>query len=34
MSKLNCHGCKLLDEIKKCANGEGYCCMVERSKAH
>lgn len=26
----NCHGCKWLDEFGK--NGDGYCCMVERSK--
>ena len=27
---LNCHGCKWLDRYKK--DGNGYCCMVERSK--
>lgn len=26
----NCHGCKWLDEYQ--VNGNGYCCMVERSK--
>lgn len=26
----NCHGCKWLDEFGK--NGDGYCCMVVRSK--
>lgn len=26
---LNCHGCKWLDRYKK--DGNGYCCMVERS---
>lgn len=25
----NCHGCKWLDRYKM--NGNGYCCMVERS---
>lgn len=29
MTKLNCHGCKWLDRYKK--DGNGYCCMVERS---
>lgn len=28
--KMNCHGCKWLDRYKK--DGEGYCCMVVRSK--
>lgn len=27
---VNCHGCKWLDRYKK--DGNGYCCMVERSK--
>lgn len=27
---MNCHGCKWLDEVKK--KGNGYCCMVVRSK--
>jgi hypothetical protein len=27
---MNCHGCKWLDRYKK--DGNGYCCMVERSK--
>ena len=26
----NCHGCKWLDRYKK--DGNGYCCMVVRSK--
>ena len=30
--KMNCHGCKHLDEVKKCPPGTGYCCQVERSK--
>lgn len=30
MSIDNCHGCKWLDRYKR--NGEGYCCMVARSK--
>lgn len=25
----NCHGCRWLDRYK--ADGNGYCCMVERS---
>lgn len=29
---MNCHGCKWLDEVKR--KGEGYCCMVERSKSY
>lgn len=29
---MNCHGCKWLDEVKH--NGEGYCCMVKRSKSY
>ena len=28
---MNCHGCKWLDRYK--IDGNGYCCMVERSKA-
>lgn len=27
---MNYHGCKWLDRYKK--DGNGYCCMVERSK--
>lgn len=27
---MNCHGCKWLDRYKK--DGNGYYCMVERSK--
>ena len=27
---MNCHGCKWLDRYKK--DGNGYCCMVVRSK--
>ena len=30
--KENCGGCKWLDQVKHYAPGEGYCCMVERSK--
>ena len=31
---MNCHGCKWLDEVKHKPKGEGYCCMVERSKTY
>lgn len=27
---MNCHGCKWLDETRP--QGNGYCCMVVRSK--
>lgn len=27
---MNCHGCKWLDRYK--VGGNGYCCMVTRSK--
>ncbi len=27
---MNCHGCKWLDRYK--VDGQGYCCMVVRSK--
>lgn len=27
---MNCHGCKWLDRYKK--DGNGYCCMVERTR--
>lgn len=27
---MNCHGCRYLDETRPAGNG--YCCMVERSK--
>ena len=27
---MNCHGCKWLDGTRPAGNG--YCCMVERSK--
>lgn len=27
---MNCHGCKWLDRYKE--DGNGYCCMVERSE--
>lgn len=27
---MNCHGCKWLDRYKQ--DGNGYCCMVERSQ--
>lgn len=29
---MNCHGCKWLDEVKTQPKGNGYCCMVVRSK--
>lgn len=29
---INCAGCKWLDQVKHYAPGEGYCCMVVRSK--
>lgn len=29
---INCAGCKWLDQVKHYAPGEGYCCMVTRSK--
>lgn len=31
---LNCAGCKWLDQNYRGAKGDGYCCMVERSKAY
>lgn len=32
MNKENCARCKWLDQVRHYAPGEGYCCMVERSK--
>lgn len=32
--ETNCHGCKWLDEVKAQDPGNGYCCMVERSKSY
>ena len=29
---INCAGCKWLDQVQHYAPGEGYCCMVVRSK--
>lgn len=29
---MNCHGCKWLDVVRSQPKGNGYCCMVERSK--
>ena len=28
----NCAGCKWLDQVKRYAKGEGYCCKVTQSK--
>lgn len=32
VARVNCHGCKWLDRYKE--DGNGYCCMVERSKGY
>ena len=32
--RLNCAGCKWLDQMRHYAKGEGYCCMVQRSKTY
>lgn len=29
---MNCHGCKWPDQVKNGSSGNGYCCMVVRSK--
>lgn len=30
----NCYGCKWLDQLHSGRKGDGYCCMVQKSRSY